>query len=73
VKRLFVLTPEAKTDLKEIFLDIVEDSADTAERLRAEFYEGLQLLGRSPCIGHYHEDLLSRRYRFWNFYSYVVA
>ena len=73
MKRLFVLTPEAKSDLREIFLDIAEDSPDTAERLRLEFYEGLQALGRSPGIGHYHEKLLSRKYRFWNFYSYVVS
>jgi plasmid stabilization system protein ParE len=73
VKRLFVLTPDARRDLKEIFLDIAEDSADTAERLRCEFRAGLQLLGRSPGIGHFHDELLSRKYRFWNFYSYVVA
>jgi plasmid stabilization system protein ParE len=60
-------------DLKEILLDIAEDSPDTAQRLRSEFYEGLQVLGRSPGIGHYHDELLSREYRFWNFYSYVVA
>ncbi len=69
MNRLFVLTPEAKNDLREIFLDIAEDSPDTADRLRLEFYEGLQELGRSPGIGHYHKELLSRRYRFWNFYS----
>lgn len=73
MKRLFVLTPEAKRDLKEVFLDISEDSLDTAERLRSEFYERLQNLGRSPGIGHYHEELLSRKYRFWNFYSCVVV
>jgi plasmid stabilization system protein ParE len=73
VKRLFVLTPEATNNLKEILLDIAEDSPATAERLRSEFYEGLQLLGRSPGIGHYHDELLGRKYRFWNFYSYVVA
>ena len=42
MKRLFALTPEAKSDLKEILLDIAEDSPATAERLRTEFYEGLQ-------------------------------
>ncbi len=56
--RLFVLTPEAKQDLKEIFFDIAEDSPDTTKRLRLEFYEGLQALGRSPGIGHYHDELL---------------
>jgi plasmid stabilization system protein ParE len=73
VKRAFVLTPEARNDLKDILLDIAEDSPDTAERLRSEFYEMLQSLGRSPGMGHYHDELLSRKYRFWNFYSYVVA
>ncbi len=73
MKRLFFLTPEAKADLKEILLDIAEDSPDAAQRLRSEFYEGLQRLARSPGIGHYHDELLSRKYRFWNFYSYVVA
>jgi plasmid stabilization system protein ParE len=70
VKRRFALTPHAKADLREILLDIAEDSRDTAERLRLEFYRGLQRLGRSPGIGHYREELLDRGYRFWNFYSY---
>ena len=70
-KRLFALTPQARSDLREILLDIALDSPETAERLRGEFYEAMKRLGRSPGIGHYREELLSRRYRFWNFYSYV--
>jgi plasmid stabilization system protein ParE len=73
VKRRFVVTPEAKADLRDILLDIAEDSPDTAERLRAESFAAFQRLGQSPGIGHYHEELLDRRYRFWNFYSYVVC
>ena len=73
MKRRFVLTPEAKADLREILLDIAEDSPDTAERLRSEIYDGFQRLGQMPGIGHFHEELLDRRYRFWNFYSYVSA
>jgi plasmid stabilization system protein ParE len=73
VKRRFVLTPEAKADLRDILLDIAEDSPDAAERIRAEIYESFQRLGQSPGIGHYHEELLDRRYRFLNFYSYVVC
>lgn len=73
MKRRFLLTPEAKADLREILLDIAEDSPETAERLRSEIYEAFQELGKSPGIGHYHEDLPDRRYRFWNFYSYVVC
>ena len=73
MKRSFVLTPEARSDLREILLDIAEDNPDAAERLRSEFYEALKTLGRASGIGHYHEELLDRRFRFWNFYSYVVC
>jgi plasmid stabilization system protein ParE len=73
VNPLFLFTPEARTDLQDILLDIAEDSPETAERLRAEFFDGLQRLGRTPGTGHYHDELLDRRFRFWNFYSYVVA
>lgn len=71
--RRFRLTPEARADLSEILQRIAADSPDAAERLRSEFYKGLQRLGRSPGIGHFHEELLDRRYRFWNFYPYVVC
>ena len=73
MKPSFALTPEARADLQEILLDIAEDSPDTAERLRAEFFDELQRLGRVPGIGHYHDEFLDRRFRFWNFYSYVIA
>ena len=68
MKRTFVLTPEATADLREILLDIAEDSADAAERLRSEFYETFQRLSQSPATGHYHGELLDRRYRFRNSY-----
>lgn len=73
VPRPFALTPEAAEDLRAVLLDIAEDSPNTAERLRKEFYAGLRQLGKNPGTGHYHEELLSRKYRFWNFYSYVVV
>ena len=67
MKRRFLLTPEAKSDLSEILLDVADVSPNTAERLRSEIYHGFQRLGQSPGIGHYHEELLDRPYRFWNF------
>lgn len=73
MKPRFLLTPEAKDDLREILLDVAEDSPDAAERLRSEFYEGLTRLSRTTGIGHYHEELFDKRFRFWNFYSYVVC
>lgn len=73
MKLRFLLTPEAKSDIREILLDVADNSPETAERLRAEISNAFQRLGRSPGIGHYHDELLDRRYRFWNFYSYVVC
>ena len=73
MKRRFLLTPEAKSDIRQILLDVADVSPETAERLRSEISYALQRLGRSPGIGHYHDELLDRRYRFWNFYSYVVC
>ena len=67
MKWRFVLTPEAKADLRDILLDIADDSPVIAERIRSEIYESFQRLGQSPGIGHYHEELLDRRHRFFNF------
>jgi len=33
----------------------------------------LRTLGRAPAIGHFHDELLDRKFRFWNFYRYVIA
>jgi len=73
LKRRFRLTPEARADLQEILLDVAADRPDAAEHLLSEFYEAFHRLGRSPGIGHFHEELLDRRFRVWNFYPYVVC
>lgn len=73
MNRPFFLTPEAKSDLRDLLWDIADDSPDTADHLRTEFYDALNLIARSPGIGHFHDELLSRKYRFWNFYSFVIV
>jgi plasmid stabilization system protein ParE len=73
VTRRFVLTPDARNDLAEILGEVADDSADAAEKLREEFLEAFRTLGRTPGIGHYHDELLSREYRFWNVQRFVVA
>ncbi|MCB1018980.1 MAG: type II toxin-antitoxin system RelE/ParE family toxin [Bryobacterales bacterium] len=73
MRRRFVLTPEARSDLAEIVSEIADDSPDAAERVRVALFEELRELARFPGIGHYHDELLNREYRFWNFGSYVVV
>lgn len=71
--RGFVLTPEANADLREILLAIAEESPTAAERLRMRFLKSFETLAEAPGTGHYHEELLDRRYRFKNLFSYVVC
>jgi len=66
MKKSFVLTPTAKGDLRDIPYDLAEDSPDAALNQQEKFYDGISTLGRSPAIGHYHDELLSRKYKFWN-------
>jgi plasmid stabilization system protein ParE len=73
VKRRFVLTPEASADLREILLDIAEESPAAAERLRLRFLKCFETLAEAPGTGHYHEELLDQRYRFKNLFSYVIC
>lgn len=73
MRQNFVVTPEAKASLRDILSDLAEDSPEAAHRLRLRLYEGFQLLGRSPGIGHFHEELLNRQFRFRNFYPFVVV
>jgi len=46
VKKLFVLTPAAKKDIRDMLLDLSEDSPDAAHSYRERLYDGFQTLGR---------------------------
>ena len=69
----YLLVPEARTDLLEIFNYIAEDSADSALRVHGRFIEIFELLAENPDAGHYREDLTSRPVRFFPVYSYLVV
>jgi len=72
-RRRFVLTPEARSDLTEIWTYIAEDSIDRADQILARLYDAFTRLGRTPGMGHHREDLADSRHRFWTVYSYVIA
>jgi antitoxin ParD1/3/4/toxin ParE1/3/4 len=73
VKKPFVLTPTARADLSDILEDLAVDRPEAAHTLYERFYDGFRTLARSPGVGHYHDELLGRKYRFWNLYPYVVV
>jgi plasmid stabilization system protein ParE len=62
----FQLSRAAQTDLESIGEYLAktagaEQAVDVLNRIRVAF----QKLAEMPGIGHYREDLLDQRYRFW--------
>jgi antitoxin ParD1/3/4/toxin ParE1/3/4 len=72
--RGYRLTSEARRDLDEIG-DYLLDRAGSERAIKAlqDFRDAFRKLADTPGLGHYREDLLDRRYKFWCVYSYVIA
>ncbi len=70
----FRLTPEAQFDLDEIadFL-VAEAGSSVAVKVVTAIRESFRELAAIPGMGHYHEELLDQRHKFWNVYSYLVV
>ena len=73
MKRLFVLTPQAKSDIFEIWDRIAEDNLTNADKVRDQLFDAFDKLAGMPGIGHHREDLADKRHRFWPVYSYLVV
>ncbi len=70
----FVFTPEASSDALAIWERIADDDSEAAaDRVLARLYDECQRLGDLPGMGHYREDLLDRRHRFWSVWSYLIV
>lgn len=69
----FVLAPEARTDLLEIWNYIAEDSFERADRVLARLHQTFIKLAERPGMGHRRPDLVDDRYRFWRVYSCLVV
>jgi antitoxin ParD1/3/4/toxin ParE1/3/4 len=70
----YQLTTEAQDDLEAIAEYIaVEGSVERAIRVLSNFRDAFRKLADMPGMGHFREDLLDQRYKFWSVYSYVIA
>lgn len=69
----FILSPEARDDLREIRDFIARDSGEAALRVLAELRTAMTRLAEMPEIGHIREDLADEPLRFWSVYSYMVV
>jgi antitoxin ParD1/3/4/toxin ParE1/3/4 len=71
VKR-YSLTPDARSDLREIRDYISRDSPDAAKSVLAQLRTAMQRLAETPGIGHLREDLEEEALRVWPVYSYLI-
>jgi plasmid stabilization system protein ParE len=70
----YQLTPQAQLDLDEIADYIAnEASVDRARTVIRDLRDSFRKLADMPGMGHFREDLLDNRYKFWSLYSYVIA
>src|SRR5579864_2388340 len=68
----FVVSEEARRDLRQIKNYIAEDSIASARRVLAEFRHAFLELGKTPGMGHTRQDLTKRPVLFWPVRSYLI-
>jgi antitoxin ParD1/3/4 len=69
----YLVSPEANSDIFEIWRWIAKDSVELADRVDAELYDMFEALARMPGQGHRREDLTSRPVLFFPLYSYLIV
>jgi antitoxin ParD1/3/4/toxin ParE1/3/4 len=71
----FILSAEARADLRDISDYIRQENPLAATRVRQELREAMRRLAQMPGIGHVREDLvdIDTALRFWPVYSYVIV
>jgi antitoxin ParD1/3/4/toxin ParE1/3/4 len=68
----FVLSPEARQDLIDIWEYIAQDNIDAADRVVGEIRNAMTTLAQNPRIGHFRKDLADEALRFWRVFTYLV-
>lgn len=69
---LFLLTPAAVSDLREISRFVAEDSPANAVKLLHAIEEAMHLLVRRPRLGHRRDDLSDDSLRVFVVHSIAV-
>jgi len=68
----YILSQEARNDLREIKNYIAEDSIEAARRLMREFRQAFWKLSKTSGIGHARGDLTNRPVLFKLVRSYLI-
>lgn len=69
----YLPTPDARLDVLDIADYVARDNLMMALRIINEIESAFAFLGENPTAGHFREDILSRRFRVWSVYSYLVV
>lgn len=72
MKRAFLLTPDAASDLTEIVQFVHADSPSNASRLIDQFEEIFHVIARRPRIGHRRLDLADEALRIFPLHSFLI-
>lgn len=67
---LFRFTPQAATDLSDIWSYIAADNPKAADRVETAIYEACALIATSPLGGQTRADLTRLPLRFWTVQRY---
>jgi plasmid stabilization system protein ParE len=74
VTRNFTFRLEAEADVLVIWDRVAnEGSEERADQVIARIYDECQKLGGMPGMGHYREELLDRRHKFWSTWSHLIV
>lgn len=68
----YVIGPEARADLNDIWEYIAQDDCDAADRWAAKLREAIEFLARTPGAGHARKDLTELSVLFWPVGAYLV-
>ena len=68
----YILSPEARGDLQDIWGFIALDNPDAATRIVNELLAAFEHLVEWPGSGHSRADLTTKDVRFWPVRSYLV-
>ncbi len=70
----YILSPEAKEDLREIRGYLVSQGGSRLARyVLQEITAALRLLASHPEAGHFRRDLTPLPVKFWSVFSYLIV
>ncbi len=74
--KAYQFTPEAESDLFEIWLYIANNNVEAADRVEEAIHDACAFLAKAPHGGHVREELTVLPLRFWTlprYRNYIIV